>query len=333
MEKYRFIDLFSGIGGIRMGLEQTGRFECVKSYEINKKACDTYEANFGDNPFGDVTKIDADSLPKFDFIAGGFPCQSFSMAGWRLGFDDTRGTLFFEVAKLIKKTRPLAVLLENVRGLTNHDGGRTLAVILNVLRNDLGYATYSSILNAKDFGVPQNRERIYIAAFSFVPECDFDAFGGGFSFPTGNGTSVTLRKFLESNVESNFYLSQKYMDGLKNHRKVQEEKGRGFGYEILDRDGIANAIVCGGMGRERNLIRDEPVGEYPADRNTDRIRMLTPRECARLQGFPDSFKTHPQVAAAYRQFGNSVAVPVIRAIAERMAVALDKHQGIMSDRQ
>ena len=328
--QYPFLDLFSGIGGIRLGLEQTGRFKCVKSCEINRNACKTYQANFHEDPFGDVTKIDAASLPKFDLIAGGFPCQSFSHAGERLGFEDARGTLFFEVAKIIDKAKPPAVLLENVKGLTTHDHGKTLAVILNTLR-DLGYNVHCETLNARDFGVPQNRERVYIVALNFDCDCDFgDGFNAGFAFPKGTRSPVRLKDVLEPSVEPKFYLSQVYLDGLKRHKILQESKGRGFGYEVLANDGVANAIVCGGMGRERNLVKDEQVPKgsavYPKDRNSEYVRKLTPRECARLQGFPDSFKIPVGFSTAYRQFGNSVAVPVIRAIGERIAMALDQRK-------
>ena len=326
--QYPFLDLFSGIGGIRLGLEQTGRFKCVKSCEINRSACKTYEANFHEDPYGDVSKIDVDSLPRFDLVAGGIPCQAFSSAGERLGFEDARGTLFFEVAKLVEKAKPPAVLIENVKGLTTHDNGRTLTVILNTLRN-LGYNVHCEVLNARDFGVPQNRERVYIVALNFDCDCDFgDGFNAGFAFPKGVQSRAKLRDVLEPSVESKYYLSQVYLDGLKRHKILQESKGRGFGYEVLANDGVANAIVCGGMGRERNLVKDEQVPKglsaYPKDRNSEHVRKLTPRECARLQGFPDTFEIPVGFSTAYRQFGNSVAVPVIRAIGERIAMALDQ---------
>lgn len=317
METYDVLDLFSGIGGIRLGLEQTGRFRVVHACEIDKNACKTYEANFGHNPAGDVTKIIPGDLPRFDVIAGGFPCQSFSLAGNRRGFDDMRGTLFFHMAKIMEARRPKAGLFENVPGLINHDGGRTLKRIIDCLRNDLGYRTTRWSLNAKDFGVPQNRSRIYIIAV--LPEfIDF------LEPPIGHGAKTRLSDILEKEqVDDKYYLSAKYLAGLERHKVLQAAKGRGFGYEIRPRSGIANAVVCGGMGKERNLVIDARGPSKQGDRNEKHVRKMTPREWARLQGFPEDFKL-PKDAYAYKQFGNSVAVPVIRAIGDRLAMALDK---------
>lgn len=323
MITYKTIDLFAGIGGIRLGFELTNRTENVLSVEMDKYACQTYEANFGDNPYGDVTKIKEEELEDFDILLAGFPCQAFSIAGRRLGFEDTRGTLFFDVARIIKYKRPKAFLLENVKGLVNHKGGKTLETILHVLENELNYKVFVKVLNAKDYGLPQNRERIYIVGFDHQ-EIDFQ-------FPTYNGPSNVLRDILEEHeVSSKYYLSDTYLETLKAHRKRHESKGNGFGYQILDYDGISNAIVVGGMGRERNLIIDErltdftPKTKIKGEINKEFVRSLTPREWARLQGFPDTFVIPVSDTQAYKQFGNSVAVNVINHLAKEMITVLDK---------
>lgn len=316
---YKFLDLFSGIGGIRLGMERTKRFKCVRSCEINKQACRTYEENFGEDPYGDVTKIESDALPNFDVICGGFPCQAFSHAGHRRGFSDTRGTLFFEIARLMRDRKPLAGLFENVPGLASHDGGRTLETILATII-ELGYKPYLKTLNARDFGVPQNRDRVYIVAIQEGL--------GYFKFPNPPLVRCSIRDIIEKDpVDDRFYLSDKYMTGLERHRRMQEEKGRGFGYEIRKLSGIANAVVCGGMGKERNLIVDKRgPSEAAKDRNGRHVRKMTPREWARLQGFPDSFKIPNALNVAYKQFGNSVAVPVVSAIAAKLAITLDGNE-------
>jgi DNA (cytosine-5)-methyltransferase 1 len=317
MRTYRLCDLFSGIGGIRLGFHQTGRFRSVFNCEIDDDACETFEANFGENPKGDITKVDAASLPDFDILAGGFPCQSFSMAGKRLGFDDTRGTLFFDIERILAAKKPPAVFFENVKGLVTHDNGNTFKVIMNVLER-LGYNPVCDIINAKNFGVPQNRERVYIVGL-------LSGTFGEFRWPDVGDDTRRLRHILEKGpVHAKYFLSVEYLDCLKRHRQRQEAKGHGFGYEIKIPDGIASAIVVGGMGRERNLVLDHnpPVGKA-LSRNSEAIRMLTPRECARLQGFPEEFKIVVGDRPAYKQFGNSVAVPVIRAIARQIVEVLD----------
>ncbi|MDO9208730.1 MAG: DNA cytosine methyltransferase [Sulfuricurvum sp.] len=318
---YKTIDLFAGIGGIRLGFDMTKRVKNVFSAEIDKYACETYKVNFGGNPQCDITTIDEKKLPDFDILLAGFPCQAFSIAGRRGGFEDTRGTLFFHVARMIKEKQPKAFLLENVKGLTHHDGGKTLSTIMNVLEHDLGYTVYSQLLNAKDYGVPQKRERIYIVGFK--NETDFE-------FPKPKTLKLKIKDIMEKEVVSGkYYLSNTYLQTLKNHRSRHEEKGNGFGYEIVDSDGIANTIVVGGMGKERNLLYDDrltnfqPVTKIKGEINKDYIRKMTPREWARLQGFPDSYKIPVSDAQAYKQFGNSVSVPVINEIAKLIIEKLD----------
>ena len=253
-------------------------------------------------------------------MCAGFPCQAFSIAGKRGGFEDTRGTLFFDVAEIIKNKRPKAIFLENVKGLRNHNGGKTLATILNVLRNDLNYyVPEPQIVNAKDFGVPQNRERIYIVAFRK------DLNISSFSYPEPLEDKVFFKKIKEKKVvPTKYYLSNQYLQTLVNHRDRHASKGNGFGYAIIKDDEISNAIVVGGMGRERNLVIDcritdfTPTTHIKGEVNREGIRKMTPREWARLQGFPDNFIIPVADASAYKQFGNSVAVPAIQATAKKI---------------
>ncbi|WGV99998.1 DNA cytosine methyltransferase [Vibrio sp. YMD68] len=323
---FTFIDLFAGIGGFRLALQNLGG-ACVFSSEWDAYSKQTYKANFGKLPFGDITLPETKAaIPQsFDVLCAGFPCQAFSIAGKRGGFEDTRGTLFFDVAEIIKKHKPKAFLLENVKGLTNHDKGKTLATILNVLREDLDYfVPEPRIINAKDFGVPQNRERIFIVGFRK------DLNINSFEYPEPLESSPCVNDILEKNeVSVKYYLSTQYLSTLVNHKKRHEDKGNGFGYQILDSNGIANAVVCGGMGRERNLVLDHkltnfiPVTKIKGEVNREGIRKMTPREWARLQGFPDTYEIVVSDAQAYKQFGNSVAVPAIQATAQEILNLLD----------
>lgn len=319
--KFKFIDLFAGIGGFRLAMQNLGG-KCIFTSEWDKEAQRTYRANFGEVPFGDITKKQTkDFIPDgFDVLCAGFPCQAFSIAGKRGGFEDTRGTLFFDVAEIIKSKKPKAIFLENVKGLRNHDKGKTLATILNVLRDDLDYfVPEPQIMNAKNFGVPQNRERIFIVGFRK------DLGITEFNYPQPIDDNPVLEDVLEEKVVSTkYYLSSTYLNTLKNHKARHASKGNGFGYEIIPNDGIANAIVCGGMGRERNLVYDDRISDYnpvtkiTGEVNREGIRKMTPREWARLQGFPDNYIIPVADASAYKQFGNSVAVPAIQATAEKV---------------
>ena len=322
--KFTFIDLFAGIGGFRIAMQELGG-KCVYSSEFDSQAQKTYFANYGDMPFGDITKeVTKSYIPdNFDVLCGGFPCQAFSLAGKRLGFkDETRGTLFFEIEAILRKHQPRAFFLENVKGLAIHDKGRTLKTILEHL-DDAGYDVVPpQIVNAMDYGVPQHRERIYIIGF----RKDLGIKIEDFHYPeptTPAGKRIRFRDVMEKKVPSvKYYLSNVYVETLKRHKARHEAAGHGFGYEIIDSDGVANAIVVGGMGRERNLVRDNrltdftPVTNIKGEVNREGIRRMTPREWARLQGFPEEFKIVVADASAYKQFGNSVAIPAIKATAE-----------------
>ena len=319
--KFKFIDLFAGIGGFRLAMQNLGG-KCVFTSEWDKDAQKTYRANFGEVPFGDITKEETKKFipDNFDVLCAGFPCQAFSIAGKRGGFEDTRGTLFFDVAEIIKRKMPKAIFLENVKGLRNHNGGKTLATILNVLRNDLDYfVPEPQIINAKDFGVPQQRERIYIVGFRK------DLGITKFEYPNPLNKKVQFADVKEKNVPATkYFLSTQYVQTLINHKERHESKGNGFGYAIIPDDGIANSIVVGGMGRERNLVYDHRITDFTPTThikgtvNREGIRKMTPREWARLQGFPDNYVIPVADASAYKQFGNSVAVPAILATANKI---------------
>ena len=320
---FTFIDLFAGIGGMRLAAESLGG-RCVFSSEWDAYAQKTYQANFQELPFGDITSISETHVPKHNILFAGFPCQAFSIAGKKGGFNDTRGTLFFDVARIIKSTRPDAFILENVKGLLNHDSGKTLETILNVLRNDLGYHVPDpQIINSKYFGVPQNRERIFIVGFKIVRK------DKQFTYPKGRLTTKTINGILErTDVSAKYYLSKQYLRTLERHKARHQAKGNGFGYQVLKSDAVANAIVVGGMGRERNLVVHRtnkalvPVTNIQGTINSQFIRRLTPRECARLQGFPESYKIPVSDAQAYKQFGNSVSVPSVQAVLKKVLEVL-----------
>lgn len=350
---YKSIDLFAGVGGIRLGFERAfgdNGIDTVFVSEFEPYAVKTYAANF-DSPketigqeaaglqmtnapsiYGDITRIDEKSIPSFDICLAGFPCQAFSIAGRKQGFDDdykgmSRGTLFFEVARICEYHKPKVIFCENVKGLTIHDRGRTLKVIEGTLQ-ELGYTVFYKVLNSKNFGVPQNRERIYIVAFrnDIAPET--------FEFPAQSGKKTTIKDIIEEDVPSTkYYLSTQYLRTLENHKKRHEKKGNGFGYVIRDVNDVAGAIVCGGMGRERNLIIDgrledfTPVTHIKGEVNRQGIRKMTPREWARLQGYPDSFDLSAVADVhLYKQFGNSVTVPVIEAIARNIREVLENDE-------
>ena len=319
--KFTFIDLFAGIGGFRMAMQNLGG-KCVFSSEWDAQAQKTYLLNYGEVPFGDITQERTKSfIPDgFDILCAGFPCQAFSLAGKRLGFEETRGTLFFDVAEIIRRKRPKAFFLENVKGLLIHDKGKTIQTILKVLREDLDYYVPDpQIVNAMNFGVPQHRERVYIVGFRK------DQNVNEFTYPTPTDKTKTFSDIKEEKtVSAKYYLSTQYVKTLVAHKERHAAKGNGFGYEIIPDNGVANAIVVGGMGRERNLVIDTrledftPVTNIKGEVNRDGLRRMTPREWARLQGFPDNFIIGVADASAYKQFGNSVAVPAIQATAQEI---------------
>ena len=328
--KFTFIDLFAGIGGFRMALQNLGG-QCVFSSEWDAQAQKTYFANYGEVPFGDITSEQTKSFipDNFDILCAGFPCQAFSLAGKRLGFEETRGTLFFDVAEILRRKQPKAFFLENVKGLAIHDKGKTLKTILNTL-DEIGYVVPKpEIVNAMYFGVPQHRERIYIVGF----RKDLGIKPEDFIYPEQKEVTKHFIDIREKDpVPSKYYLSTTYVDTLIRHKERHESKGNGFGYAIVGDNEVANAIVVGGMGRERNIVIDKrqtdmtPTTRIKGEYNKDGWRRMTPREWGALQGYPvydtgdgaPVFQIPVADASAYKQFGNSVAVPAIQATAQQL---------------
>lgn len=311
---YRFIDLFAGIGGLRLAFEPYGT--CVFSCEWDLKAQETYKANFGDKPLGDIRLVDEKDVPDHDILLAGFPCQPFSIAGVSKkkslgrehGFlDETQGTLFFDIARILKEKRPQAFLLENVKNLKSHNKGQTYKVIKNVLENELGYTVYDEVINAKGL-VPQKRERIYIVGFKKPLE---------FKFPNIPKEGPTLSSILEKDVHEKYTLSDKLWGYLQSYKEKHTKKGNGFGYSLADLNS-ASRTLSARYYKDGSEILIEQENKNP--------RRLTPKECARLQGFPEHFKIVVSDTAAYKQFGNSVAVPVVEQIAQKMIQAIEMNK-------
>jgi len=297
---FKFIDLFAGIGGIRTPFSELGG-KCVFSSEIDKFARETYLANWGEEPYGDITEISPKDIPPFDLLLAGFPCQPFSQAGLQKGFDDTRGTLFFYIAEIIKYHEPKVVLLENVKRLKTHDKGNTFKVMKNTLE-ELGYNVSSSVLAAKDFGVPQNRERIYIVALKKNEI---------FNFPEPTFEKTSVGSILQNNIPDKYTISDKLWAGHQRRKLEHKTKGNGFGYSMFNSESIYTNTISARYYKDGSEI-------LISQGDTVNPRKITPREAARLQGFDDKFKIVVSDVQAYKQFGNSVSVPVVRAIAKKL---------------
>ncbi len=316
----KFIDLFAGIGGIRLGFSLAAQqvshdLECVFSSEWDKFAVVTYKNNFGNAPYGDITKINENDVPDHDILCAGFPCQAFSHAGKKLGFEDTRGTLFFDVVRIIKHKKPSIVFLENVRGLKSHNGGNTFKTILDIL-NDLGYHVKHDILSGKDFGVPQNRRRIYIVGF--LDKCISD----NFVFPEPIGEHIIVGDILDEDVDKKYYISKRLWASHKARKERNSQNGKGFGYQLVTENSNYTATLSARYYKDGSEI----LVKIPRKHTP---RKLTPRECARLQGFPESFVIPVSDTQAYKQFGNSVCVPVIKQIAAKIFEAIDSKPQII----
>lgn len=323
-EGYKFIDLFAGIGGMRIAYESAGA-NCVYSNEWNKYSQQTYYANFGVQPDGDITKVDENSIPDHDILVAGFPCQPFSIAGVSkkqslgraTGFEDkTQGTLFFDVCRILKAKRPKAFMLENVKNLCSHDKGRTFKVIRESLE-ELNYSVFYQILDGQDY-VPQHRERIIIVGF------DKDRYGDDlkfdFEFEPVEKTPV-VSDILEKEVAEKYTLSDKLWIYLQNYAAKHKAAGNGFGYGIAPLEGITRTMSAR-YYKDGSEILIAQEGKNP--------RRLTPRECARLQGFPDSFKIPVSDTQAYMQFGNTVVVPLIEQVAKKVINKLREIDGVLS---
>lgn len=306
----RIIDLFAGIGGIRRGFENASnnKIECVFTSEWDKYAAQTYKINYpNDIVHGDITQIDENSIPDHDILLAGFPCQPFSQAGLKKGFNDTRGTLFFDIERIVRTKRPRAILLENVKRLRTHDNGNTLKVIMETLK-DVGYKNlHIKVLRARDFGLPQNRERIFIVGFLD------DSIT--FQFPSPLDIPTRVGDILECSVPEKYTISDKLWAGHQRRKRENKLKGKGFGYGLVWKDSEYTNTISARYYKDGSEILIYQENKNP--------RKLTPREAARLQGFPDDFKIEVSDVQAYKQFGNSVAVNVITAIATEMLKSLE----------
>lgn len=320
-EDLTIVELFAGVGGFRLGFERVGGFKTIYANDFDRWCKKTYDGYFGDNAMDlrDIQTVSTDEIPDCDVITAGFPCQPFSKIGKLHGFADARGTLFWDVLRILKAKRPKAFILENVANLMKHDQGHTFERIRDGLENNLGYHVHYQVLNTKDYGSPQDRKRIYMVGFR-----DDLAF----EFPKPIELKTFVKDILEKEpVHDFYYMSQKYMDGLERHKQRHASKGHGFGYRILDPSGISTTCVVGNMGRERNLIRDVPrpegVNRTGSPLSQDGIRKLTVREYARLQGFPDDYQFADKVTVAYKQIGNAVSVTVAEAVANQVKKTLE----------
>lgn len=304
---FKFIDLFAGIGGIRIAFEeQSGT--CVFSSEWDKFAQVTYSANHGETPSGDITQVDERDIPEFDVLLAGFPCQPFSHAGLKKGFEDTRGTLFFDIARIIAHRQPRAVVLENVKGLVGHDKGRTLSEIIRILEEELGYRVSFKVLNAKDFGVPQNRERIVIVATKGIEQ---------FEFPEHISVISRVGEILETPkaVDPKYTLSDRLWESHQRRKRDHIAKGNGFGFSLFSEESSYTSTISARYYKDGSEILIKQPRKNP--------RKLMPREAARLQGFPESFSIPVSDTQAYRQFGNSVAIPMFRYVAAALVPLID----------
>jgi len=337
--EFSFIDLFAGIGGIRMPFQELGG-KCVFTSEWDKFAQKTYAANYGDVPDGDITQIKTSEIPEHDILLAGFPCQAFSQAGLKKGFNDTRGTMFFEIQRILVGKRPKAFLLENVKQLKGHNKGNTLKTILDILEgnntneipddiplteearealsNKLNYQVFHKVLRAADFGVPQNRERIFIVGFDrdYFKDVDFDDL---FVWPELPKSPTRLGDILLSTEEldDKYTISERLWDGHQRRKKEHAQKGNGFGYTLFNADSEYTNTLSARYYKDGSeiLIGQSEINKRP--------RKLAPRECARLQGFPDNFIVNAvSDGQIYKQFGNSVSVPVVRAVAKQMLTAI-----------
>lgn len=314
----RFIDLFAGIGGLRTPFTELG-YACVFSSEIDRFARTTYSQNFHEIPHGDITLIDKTEIPDHDLLLAGFPCQTFSRAGLQAGFNDTRGTMFFEIYKTLQAKNPCAFLLENVKNLERHDGGSTFSIIKNMLMSEpLSYQITYKVLNASHFGLPQNRQRIFIVGIK--SEClGTTGISRVFDWPDPPMTPTQLSDILEPNgtVDGKYTISDKLLKGFTNRATGASMRGSGFSHAIFTRDAprVSTLLARYYKDGKEILVDQSDIGKNP--------RKLTPRECARLQGFDDEFSFNTvSNTQAYKQFGNSVPVPVVRAVARQLHQAL-----------
>ncbi|OAL10112.1 DNA cytosine methyltransferase [Candidatus Mycoplasma haematobovis] len=308
--KYKMIDLFAGIGGTRLGFHLTGQVKVVFSSEIDKFAKITYKTNFGEDTAGDIREINTNDIDDHEILVAGFPCQAFSQAGKKKGFNDERGALFFEIIRILEDKKPKSFLLENVKNLKTHNKGETFKIIKDNLEKLNYYVTYS-ILRARDFGVPQNRERIYIVGFNKGLISSYEEF----KMPTPTLESTYVGNILEQNVDSKYTISDLLWEGHQRRKAKHIAKGRGFGFSLFNKNSRYTNTISARYYKDGSEILIEQENKNP--------RKITPREAARLQGFPDNYLIPVSDNQAYKQFGNSVSVPVIYAIAKEILKVLD----------
>jgi DNA (cytosine-5)-methyltransferase 1 len=313
----KFIDLFAGTGGIRIPFDELG-FTCVFTSEWDKFAKTTYLANFDEQPWGDITQIKSEEIPAHNLLLAGFPCQPFSNAGLKKGFEDFRGTLFFDIARIVALHKPEVLFLENVKGFKSHDKGRTFSTIKKTLE-DLGYVVYDKVLNAKDFGLPQNRERIYLICFNKEKVKNID-----FTYPEPLNIKTRLGDILDKDVDPKYTISDKLWAGHQRRKIEHARKGNGFGYSLFNEESEYTSTISARYYKDGSEILIEQKGKNP--------RKLTPREAARLQGYPENYKIFVSDVQAYKQFGNAVAVPVIRAIARQIYKVLTANNKQLTSR-
>lgn len=323
VKKATFIDLFAGIGGFRLALESHG-LKCVYTSEWDKHAQTTYKENFGDMPDGDITKVDEKKIPKHNIICGGFPCQAFSISGKQKGFEDARGTLFFDIARIVKHHKPEVLFLENVKNFAKHNGGQTLKTILRVL-DELSYNVFYQVVNASKYGAPTSRERVYFVCFRK------DLGITDFKFPEPLNKQIKLRDILENDKDTAQYIINRNDITIRDKKvipdmfgnyplkpiRVGHLNGGGQGERIYSDLGHAVTFSAYGGGA------GSKTGAYLIN---GKVRKLSPRECARVMGFPDSFKIPVKKNEAYKQFGNSVVVPVLKQIFGNIIKTLENKQ-------
>lgn len=324
LSNYTFIDLFAGIGGFHLALSSFGA-NCVFASEWDKYAAETYQQNFNLKPFGDITKIDENEIPKHDILCGGFPCQAFSIAGKQKGFNDIRGTLFFDIARIINHHHPKIIFLENVKNLTKHDEGKTLATINKQLEN-FGYNVYAKVLNASNYGLPQNRERIYIVAFRK------DINATNFNFPIATNKPICLEEILEKNPINAKVVERSDIEIYKNYNIANSLYGE---INLINKPIQIGKVNKGGQGERiyhplGHAITLSAYGGGVGSKTglylvNEKIRKLSPRECARVQGFPEDFVLNASDIQSYKQFGNSVSVNVLQHILFEISNVLNKH--------
>ena len=321
--KFRFIDLFAGIGGMRIGFQDAGG-QCVFSSEWDKYSQQTYLANFGEHPFGDITKISETDIPDHDVLVAGFPCQPFSHAGLKLGVDDTRGTLFYDIVRILEHKAPKFALLENVKGLVSHDNGYTLQLILKTL-SSIGYRcnidkdiifngklsvlqaeAKQMVLRSVDFGVPQNRQRIYIALWN-EKKMSMDEF----TYPEPVQKKCCVGDILETKCNPKYTISDRLWEGHLRRKKENKLNGKGFGYGLVTEKSEYTNTISARYYKDGSEILLQQKNKNP--------RKITPKEASQLQGFPGGYIISKSDVQAYRQFGNSVTVPVVRSIAENIS--------------